>query len=176
MTNEDIQHLIKTPKRIHKKNPQKGYKAEKGHRRCDLILYYPHLQIQDSTTGKSHTGLKQEFKIFIRQNQTFIENFSIGLCYHVSSLKNSVRLIRYNGPHGQTRRNTADHHSYHHIHRISQKEIQSGSLNLKEKNIEITNKYSAYEEGLRSFLIDVNVINWKDWFPELEQRRFSNGY
>ena len=180
ITNQDIQNLIEIPKEIREKNPKpkKRYKQENNHKRCDLILRSL-LQIQDSEKEKSHTGLKQKntteqnikFKIFIRQNQDFVENFSIGLCCHISSLKTPITLIRYNGPHGPATRSKTDHHPYPHIHRITQEEIQSGSSNPKEKIIEKTNKYTTYEEGLRAFLMDMNVINWSDYFPDLEQMR-----
>ena len=180
ITNQDIQKLISTPKKIQKKNPRRGYTQEKGHKKCNLILCQLHLQMQDSAEEKSPAkkeNLKEqnndiEFKIFIRQNQTFMENFSIGLRCYISSLQKFVILVRYNGPHGSVPRGKTDHHPYPHIHRVTQEEIQSGSFNPKEKNIEITKKYSTYEEGLRAFLMDMNVTNWQDYFPELEQMRF----
>ena len=157
MTDKDIQSLINTPKRIQKKEPRKGYKAENNHKRCNLILI----------GGENN----KRFEVFIRQNQDFIENFSIGLQYKMPSLENHVTLIRYNGPHGQIKRNETDHHPEPHIHRITQEEIQSGSFNPKMKNMKITDKYNTFEEGLSVFLIDVGISNWKEYFPELEQGR-----
>ena len=47
----------------------KGYQEAAGHRRCELEI--------ESTPPHSDV-----FTVFIRQNSTFIENFSIGLRYH----------------------------------------------------------------------------------------------
>ena len=158
MTNKDIQDLINTPKRIHNKEPKKGYKTENNHKRCNLILI-----------GCKNNKLR--FEVFIRQNQEFIENFSIGLQCQMPSLKNHVTLVRYNGPHGQIKRSKADHHPEPHIHYITQEEIESGAFNPKAKSIKITEKYNTFEEGLSVFLMDVGISNWKEYFPELEQGR-----
>ena len=43
------------------------------------------------------------FRVFIRQNTNFIENFSIGLLYHTGDrMLRTIALVRYNGPHGET--------------------------------------------------------------------------
>ena len=163
MTNKDIKNLIDIPKRIHNKDPKKGYKVEYNHRRCNLFLI-----------GSENNKIK--FEVFIRQNQIFIENFSIGLHYQMPSLKNSVTLIRYNGPHGPIEMNKKDHHPKPHIHYITQEEIETGAFNPRAKKIKITNKYNTFEEGLSVFFKDVEINNWQEYFPELEQGRFSNGY
>jgi len=100
-----------------------------------------------------------KFKVFIRQNQTFIENFSIGLCCEIPELPSFLTTIRYNGPHGSTERNERDHHPYPHIHLITEEQIQSGSLRPQAKVLSITDKYNSFEEGLTAFLIDTNITN-----------------
>ena len=122
MTDKDIQYLIDTPKRIHNRDPKKGYKMESNHRRCNLILI-----------GVENNNIR--FEVFIRQNQIFIENFSIGLHCQIPSLRNSVTLVRYNGPHGQIKRSKEDHHPEPHVHYITQEEIKSGVFNPKAKKI-----------------------------------------
>jgi len=175
LTDTEIQNLMKVQKKIHRKEPKTGYKNENGHRKCNLVLHQPHLRLQASSKRMSFTG-QNEFIIFIRQNQVFIENFSIGLRCQIPSLNSSVTLVRYNGPHGQIKRNKSDHHPEPHIHYITQEEIKSGAFNPKEKNIKITNKYTTFEEGLRAFLTDMEIVNWTEYFPELEQRRLFNGH
>lgn len=180
LTDKEIQNLMKAQKKIHKKEPKTGYKNENGHKKCDLILslHQSHLKLQTSSNRISFTGQNESIKfiIFIRQSQAFIENFSIGLRCQIPSLKSSVTLVRYNGPHGQIKRNKSDHHPEPHIHYITQEEIKSGAFNPKAKNIKITDKYTTFEEGLRAFLTDMKIVNWTEYFPELEQRRFFNGY
>ena len=161
MTDEEIQNLITSSKRIYKREPKKGYKIKDNNKRCDLTL-----------KGNN----KMKFKVFICQNQTFIENFSIGLCCEIPSMKNSITLVRYNGPHGQIKRNKSDHHPEPHIHYITREEIKSGVFRPKTKNIKITNKYTTFEEGLRSFLQDINIVNWTDYFSELNQGSLFDGH
>ena len=156
MKDKEIQDLIDISKQIHKREPKNIYKTERNHKRCDLIL-----------SGGQSSNIR--FDVFIRQNQTFIENFSIGLSCKIPDLSSSVQLIRYNGPHDS--RDNIEHHLKPHIHRITQEEIQSGNLKYPTKNIQITDKYNMFEEGLRTFLIDMKVTNWQEYFPELEQGR-----
>ena len=167
ITDQNIQNLIVAPKEIRKRKPREGYKRERGHRRCDLILYQSHLRLEDSSKEKSERssdmisvfGQNIKFIIFIRQNQTFIENFSVGLRCEIPFLKNTVTLIRYNGPHGSIKRSATDHHPHPHIHRITQEEIQFGNFNPKAKNIEITDRYNTFEEGLRA------IFNRHECYP-----------
>ncbi len=158
MTNKDIQKLIVLPKKIYKKYPKKGYRKEYQHKRCNLTL-----------SGGKNNDIN--FTVFIRQSQVFLENFSIGLNCKILNRVKFLPLIRYNGPHGSKRSNK-DHYSKPHIHRISLEDIQLGNEKPPLRNIHITNKYnSIFEEGLKVFLIDTQIINWKDYFPELEQKR-----
>ena len=94
-----------------------------------------------------------------------MENFSIGLIYQFSGFKNDLNLVRYNGPHDSK----TPHHLHPHIHQMTEEDIQSGSLNPKPTYLEITNKYNSLEEGLVVFFKDIKVINWREYFPELEQ-------
>ena len=104
LTKEDIESLIKTPKKIKKKTPAKEYKEENGHKRCDL-------EVSEDSVEDGKT-----FSVFIRQNIYFIENFSIGLCYKTKNRAlSSITLIRYNGPHG-TSQSHGGHYSKPHIH------------------------------------------------------------
>ena len=86
ITDQEIQDLIRTPKVIVGKTPKSGYKEKEGHRRCDLDLEATSL---DSV----------RFKVFVRQNLRFIENFSIGLRYKIDHpALQTITLVRYNGP------------------------------------------------------------------------------
>ena len=159
MTNQDIQKLIQAPKKIDKRTPQKGYKQENNHKRCDLDLI-------------GNTDQNMKFYIFIRQNQLFLENFSIGLSYQNTNIKQTITLVRYNGPHGKIKTKETDHHLEPHIHYITPEEINSNVFNPKEKIIKKTDKYIFFEEALRSFFQDITVKNWENYFPELNQGSF----
>ena len=164
MTDRDIQDLIQLPKIIGSKTPSAGYKEENGHRRCELDLQ---AMSDDDIT----------FAVFIRQNNRFIENFSIGLRYHTGDKAlGTITLVRYNGPHGESRAQTDGHYAKPHIHRITEAEIASGSRQPQESYREITDKYSTFEQALHIFFEDTAVSNHADYFPDTLQMRLFNGH
>ncbi len=159
LTDEEIQYLIDAPKKITSKHPTKGYTEENGHKRCYLEL-----------AGISADG--KNFSIFINQNNTFQENFSIGLRYKTKDKAfGSVTLIRYNGSHGETRKNQDNHYHQPHIHRLTAIETKSGSTDPQEKHRKVTGKYNAFEDALTCFFEDIHVQNHFQFFPELRQTR-----
>ncbi len=159
LTDRQIRELIARPKVIVKKEPVRGYKEENHHRRCDLEL---------ETTPSSD----DEFTVFTRQNIVFIENFSIGLRYQTNDPKlGTVTLVRYNGPHGEYSRHPDGHYAVPHIHRITATEIASGSTQPQERDREITDRYSTFENALVVFFADIGATNYGEYFPELLQGR-----
>lgn len=160
MNNQQIQEMIATPKRITKKDPATKYKIDNIQRRCDL-------ELESSQSGSN------KFTAFIRQNNFFIENFSIGLRFLTDDPNlGSITLIRYNGPHGDSAIHPDGHYAKPHIHRITAEEISSGSRQPKEKHREITNLYNTLEQALRVFFDDIAVENYTSYFPEIQQGRF----
>ncbi len=157
LTDHRIQDLVSCSKRITRKEPARGYREESRHLRCDLEL----VSIEDSSVA---------FKAFIRQSTEFIENFSIGLRYPTNDpILGIVTLVRYNGPHGETSRNPDGHYARSHIHRITSSEIESGSNQPQERNREITDRYSTFEQGLAVFFNDTGVLNSEEYFPGILQ-------
>jgi len=127
MTNQDIENLIKVTKKISKREPNEGYKDENNNRNCRLNL---------------SDDQNMQFQVFIRQNKTFTENFSIGLIYKDLEMKENISLIRYNSSHHQHRKSNEshrsdqsvnnqneDHHLCPHIHRITEEDIKNGNFN-----------------------------------------------
>ena len=163
LTDQDIVNLIEVPKTIGSKTPARTYRQEYGHKRCDIDL--------QSTSDDT-----KKFVVFIRQNEKFIENFSIGLRYQTgdSNLR-TITLTRYNGLHGETSRDPDGHCAMPHIHRITASEIESGSTQPQERHRKITDKYGTFEQALLSFFKDTRVTNYRDYFPELLQGRLFNG-
>ena len=159
LTDRQIRELIARPKVIVKKEPVRGYKEENHHRRCDLEL--------ETTPSRD-----DEFTVFTRQNIVFIENFSIGLRYQTNDPKlGTVTLVRYNGPHGEYSRHPDGHFAVPHIHRITATEIASGSTQPQERDREITDRYSTFENALVVFFADIGATNYGEYFPELLQGR-----
>ena len=148
LTDVDIAELISRPKMIVKKTPASGYLEESRNRRCDLEL----VDIEDD---------RCEFRVFIRQNTDFIENFSIGLRHRPigDPTLATLTLVRYNGPHGEYSINPDGHYAVPHIHRITEAEIASGSYQPQERHRELTDRYSTYESALRVFWGDIGVHN-----------------
>ena len=164
LTNDEIQGLITTPKKITDKSPARSYREEDGYRRGSLTLESVGSEIE-------------RFSVFIRQNIQFIENYSIGLRYQIKDKDlGSVTLIRYNGPHGESSRDEDGHFGKSHIHRITAEELQSGSIQPQESHREITDRYSTFENALVVFFQDAGVTNWKDYFPELSQGTLFDGH
>ena len=165
ITDAEIRKLITVRKKITKKSPTKGYNSKQDIQVCKLYL--------QSTAAK-----KMSFFIFIRQNIEFRENFSIGLNYlrgnNILGDRN-IPLIRYNGPHGE--KVTRDgHYNKTHIHHITPKEIESGSIKPKPKHIEITDKYNTFDQALSVFFEDMKIINYSKYLLNLKQRTIFDEY
>lgn len=160
----EIERLIGLPKDIVSKTPSVGYRSENRNKRCELEL-----------TASSSSDI--EFTVFIRQNDKFIENFSIGLRYKTKDRTlGTVTLVRYNGPHGETNRGPGGHFGRPHIHRVTATELAEGNREPQERHREITDRYSTYEQALLVFFADIAASNHLDYFGELRQLELFNGH
>lgn len=159
LTDDDIRSLIHLPKMIESKSPAVGYREANGQRRCDLEMQ-----------AASNDGVS--FSVFVRQNVTFNENFSVGLRYSTGDTRlGSLTLVRYNGPHGEYSRHPDGHFAKPHIHRITAAEIASGSSEPQERSREITNRYSTLDSALLVFFDDIKATDFETHFPNLRQAR-----
>lgn len=98
-TDEEIQELIVMPKRITVR-PNKQMQLVYKHFKNNMKL--------ESTDGQFN------FSVFMRKNEAFHENFSIGLVYHSKVDAKELHLLRINGPHGPHA--LFEHHDRCHIH------------------------------------------------------------
>ena len=73
MTDQEIQELITSPKKIKKREPAEGYNERDSHRRCNLVL-------------EDASGDERVLSVFIRQNIFFIEIFLL-----VWSIKQKIK-------------------------------------------------------------------------------------
>ena len=164
MTDQEILGLIACPKTIIDKDPAQGYREDNLHRRCDLQLV-------------ANTDAAAAFRVFIRQNLAFIENFSIGLRYHTNQPNSgAITLIRYNGPHGEVAKAPDGHYNKSHIHRITAEEIAAGFTQPQEKHREITERYAVLAQAIGVFFRDIAAGNYAQYFPELRQGSLFNGH
>ena len=164
LADHEIETLISLPKDIVSKTPVVGYKNENRSRRCELELM-------------ARSGPSAEFSVFIRQNEKFIENFSIGLRYKTKDRTlGTITLVRYNGPHGETSRGPGGHFGRPHIHRVTSRELAEGNREPQERHREITDRFSTYEEALLVFFTDIASSNHRDFFGEIRQLELFNGH
>lgn len=103
------------------------------------------------------------FTGFISKNQTFQENFSVGLVYNPKDEKDKIVLLRVNGPHGLNE--NAPHHDGPHVHISTAERINSG---LKpEGKIETDVPYATIEDAIQYYLKRVNLdrADCNKYFP-----------
>lgn len=141
----ELDTLISCPKRV-TEPPLKEMKMDKGHRRNDMKLV--------SCDGK------MDFLVFMRINDFFPENFSIGLIANPKDEPWSFLLLRCNGPHGEhTNERFDDEHPHYgfHVHRADAEFLASGQA--PERFAEKTEAYASYEEALGHFVRMTNIQN-----------------
>lgn len=119
--------------------------------------------------------IQGDFAMFMRKNEDFPENFSIGLIYNPNDERGKIILLRCNGKHGDFNRsfNPAHSHFDYHIHRASEDAIEAGLS--PEKDAVKTTEFASFEEGLQFFLKEVN-LNTKDagkHFPAIHPNLFD---
>lgn len=148
-TTEGIGKLLCCPKRI-VQSPRREMKLERGTLRNEFLL-------------ESEDGMHR-FSAFMRVNEQFPENFTIGLKYHPQDGQ-SFNVFRCNGPHGNHADIVQEHPHYQfHIHEASAASIGEG--NAVERCAAVTSHYASYEECLRFFLRHINVVDADVYFPE----------
>ena len=103
-------------------------------------------------------GIAGEFGVFMRQNEDFPENFSVGLRYLPKDGRPEITLLRCNGQHGvfnsQGFDPTHPHWEYH-IHKATYEALMQGFA--AEKFAMATKEFASYHEALEYFLRAVNV-------------------
>lgn len=145
-TDEFLNTLITCPKKI-VKAPSKSMKLEHGYLRTDFDV-------------QSEDG-QYNYECFIRVNEKFMENFSIGINFFPADEPGSIPLLRCNGSHGPHK--VYDHHNFCHIHRATAETITKG---LKpESNIETTEEYTSYQEAIAYFLKLTHIKEGIQYFP-----------
>jgi hypothetical protein len=155
LTDEEIQFLISYPKVIITP-PKTKLALTQGHYRNGMEL-------------SSEDG-KYRFTVFMRINEVFQENFTIGLRYHPADDPESIILLRCNGPHGEHRGplDSQDNHFWtYHIHLAREIIIRQGLRS--EAYAEETDKYSNYNDALSFFLRYCNIKNADKYFTNTIQ-------
>lgn len=153
----EIDALISCPKGI-SEAPKKEMKLFGAHWRNDAKL-----AASDSLPG--------EFAMFMRKNEDFPENFSIGLIYNPHDGRGEIVLLRCNGKHGEFNRSfdPAHPHSDFHIHRATEIAIDAGQSS--EKDAVKTTEFASFEEALQFFVkaVNLNARDAQKHFPASTQ-------
>ncbi len=145
-TDELIAALIECPKKI-TKPPSKSLKSDRGHLKSDFEV--------ESEDGE------HRFTCFVRVNEKFQENFSVGLDYLPKDEPGSVMLLRCNGSHGPHK--VYDHHTFCHIHKATAETMSKGLR--PESNIEVTEEFASYQEAIQYFLKAARIRDDGPYFP-----------
>ena len=154
---EEISQLIGCEKVV-TEPPRKAMAPRRGHRRNDMRL-------------RSKQSDK-DFTVFMRINDEFPENFSIGLVHSPKDERGTICLLRFNGPHGGFGWRADMHGSLYHIHRAGPENIEAGKR--AEAGGKATRAFASYEQALRHFLRQVNVCEAEELFPGTFQLRLNS--
>ena len=154
-TQAELDELISCPKQM-VDPPRKEMRSEHGHQRNDMTL--------GSLDGE------WRFSVFMRVNERFPENFSVGLIYDPRDEPGDLTLLRCNGPHGEHDNSPMEDshpHFGYHIHRARADVINAGLL--PEKFAELTDAYASLPEALHHFLKLANIVGAEAYFPTVHQ-------
>ena len=151
LSDHEIEKLIVCPKRIIEP-PKKEMQLGNGHWRNDMKL-------------QSDDG-EYDFSVFMRKNEDFEENFSVGLTYKPRDIRGEIALLRCNGPHGP--HVLFDHHDRFHIHKADQENLASGIR--AEKTAYITKEYASFQDALGYFIKKCNILDSEKYFVGVLQR------
>lgn len=154
-TQAELDALIACGKRT-LEPPKKSMRLESGSYRNEATL---------QSLDEQHT-----FRVFIRQNAKFTENFTIGLDYIQRDEPGSVCLLRCNGPHGP--HVLWAHHAQFHIHKALAENVNEGRKS--EAFAEATASYASLEEAVRHFGSLCHITDWNLHFPDIQQLLFKD--
>ena len=149
-TDQELIDLVTCPKQMDEP-PKREMRVDGKMKRNDMTL-------------KSLDG-KHSFRVFMRQSDEFVENFSIGLMYVPGEDPGSFQLIRCNGQHGGER--IHPHHAVFHIHRSNADDINAGIL--EPRSIEESTAYASFQEAVAHFCAIIQLERVDDYFPGLKQ-------
>lgn len=155
-TQHEIEQLIACAKTV-SEPPKRELRLDRGHFRNDMRL-------------KSVDG-DLEFRAFMRRNEDFPENFSIGLAFLPKDGTGELMLLRCNGPHGAFNESFDPSHPHwdFHVHRASAAMMEAGLR--PEKAATVSRDFASYEEALLYFVRAANIMGAADYFGDAAQAK-----
>lgn len=102
-------------------------------------------------------GTKGTFSMFMRKNDDYPEDFSVGLRYNANDGRPEITLLRCNGKHGPFTgaANVVHSHWDFHIHMATEAAQNDGFI--PEKYATKTTAYASYEQAVQHFIQIVNL-------------------
>jgi hypothetical protein len=159
-TQESIDELISCLKEV--TEGPKRLQLDRGQWRADAVLV-------------ASNDIKGTFRVFLRKNEDFPENFSVGLNYTAHDERGEITLIRCNGKHGDFNKGfDPDHpHFAFHIHRATEKALNDGFA--AERYAEKTDAFASYEEAVQYFVdaVNLNREDQQKYFGSPDQTLFG---
>lgn len=111
---------------------------------------------------------EERFRIFMRQNICFPENFSIGLV-HLRDDGSELVLLRCNGPHGPVvddqLSDASRPHVDFHIHEAKQENVENDLS--PEAGADVTTEYGTFDDALAYFVQRCGIEEAEKHFPAL---------
>lgn len=109
---------------------------------------------------------KYTFKMFMRQSNEFLEDFSVGLIWtnpqkYINISKNII-LLRCQGPHDGRQELGSDIHHDFHIHKISSLDIEEKRYS-KPSNRTSTDKFHSFNQALCYFIEKCGILDIEDF-------------
>lgn len=147
LTIDYVEQLIACPKRITKKP------------RSTMQLTH---QTWKNDFEAVSDDLHEYFHIFMSKNNTFPDNFSIGLDW--LSADGRICLFRCNGIHGGNKK--FSHHYKQHIHKLNVDFYNSTGI-VKGDNPYPTEEYSTFNDALYYFSQACNITDMRKYFPQI---------
>jgi hypothetical protein len=158
-SDEEIARLISCPKKV-SVPPAKNLRLNGADWRNDAKL-------------APTDGTKGIFSMFMRRNEDFPEDFSIGLVYRPEDGTSDITLLRCNGKHGFFNGGAGadpDHPHFHfHVHKASAKAIRAGFT--PEKFADKTTEFASYEQAVQHYIkvVQLNPRDASRYFPSESQ-------
>jgi hypothetical protein len=153
LTDDQIKTLIGCDKKIVNADPKKGMKPDG---KSDFL--------QRRNLDVCSLSEQESFTVFLRKNNFLIEQFSIGIIYKTRVKEpGSIMLLRYNGIHGTKDYSIDGHYGNFHIHTITETLLNQGIYEPQETKK--TSSYTSFDQALNLFLLKLNIINIKEFFP-----------
>lgn len=156
LTEAFLKEVIACPKRVIKADRKKMLLENRHHKnKLDMI-----------SEDQGYT-----FKMFMRQSDEFVEDFSVGLIWtnpqkYINVSKNII-MLRCQGPHDGKQEMGFDIHHDFHTHEISPLDIEEKRF-IKPSTRVSTKSFRSFEQALCYFIGKCGIINIEDfiefWF------------